>query len=99
MKPKHKHTPNPPRFFNLLRTRRKQLGLTQHDVAVLMGLASSAHISEYEHGGKSPSFLRLIDVSIILHEPRLDALFPDLYDHRRQQIIARRMSLQSNIDG
>lgn len=93
---KPKHTPTRSRLFNLFRTKRQQLGLTQHEVAVLMGLATAAHVSEYERG-HTPSLTRLIDLAIILHDPRLDALFPDLYEERRQRILALRMSLQPNI--
>jgi transcriptional regulator with XRE-family HTH domain len=95
MKHKQKHTLHLPRFFNLFRTKRKQLGLTQKDIASFMGLATPAHISEYERGGKAPSLPRLIEFAIILHEPRLDVLFPDLYEHCRQQIMTRRMRLEN----
>jgi transcriptional regulator with XRE-family HTH domain len=77
--------------------KRQQLGLTQQDIAHLMGVKSSAHLAEYERSHTTPSLIRLIDLSIILNEPRLDELFPALYAARHQQITARRISLDTGV--
>jgi transcriptional regulator with XRE-family HTH domain len=82
---------------NYLRTYRKRFGLSQREMAFLLGCASGAKISRYERNARRPSletllaYERIFDVSI-------RELFAGVYEkvaaitEKRARVLARRLS-------
>lgn len=74
---------------NRLRLYRKQSGLSQREVARLLGLDTSAPVSRYECGAKLPSLISALKLEIIYHTPAA-FLFEGLYQRLRGEIELRR---------
>ena len=61
-----------------LRRHRRAWGLTQQEVASLVGLQSAAHVSRIEHGKRPPSLEAALACQVIFGIPP-DAMFPQVY--------------------
>ena len=61
-----------------LRRHRRAWGLTQREIASLVGLRSTAHVSRIEHGKRPPSLEAALACQVIFGIPP-DALFPHVY--------------------
>jgi transcriptional regulator with XRE-family HTH domain len=68
----------PKRLVHHLRSYRKSIGLSQHELASLLGCRSGAKVSRYEHFKRVPSIQAGIAYEVIFHE-RLRSLFPGMY--------------------
>lgn len=72
---------------NHLRKLRKQMGLTQKEVASLLGFVATKRIILWEQGKAQPSLYNLFRLSIIYsvdpHE-----LYPEHYDELREQLLS-----------
>jgi transcriptional regulator with XRE-family HTH domain len=85
---------------NYLRSLRKRSGLTQDELAVLLGLASQATVSRYEITGILPIAEVLIRTEIVFGKP-LRELFPKAFREaedavmRRAKILAKDMERKS----
>jgi transcriptional regulator with XRE-family HTH domain len=65
-------------LHNYLRTYRKRAGLSQAEVAFLLGCHSGAKVSRYEHAARRPSLETVFAYEVILHTALRD-LFAGLY--------------------
>lgn len=65
------------RFYNRLKRYRRERGLTQKDVAYILGLKSSAMVSRWEHGECLPETLNALKMAAI-YETAVDAIYEDL---------------------
>ena len=79
----------PPHY---LRALRKQLPLTQDELALLLGLASQGMISRYEYHGTLPPTQALIRSEIVFGRPLAD-LFPQAYDDAEAIVLRRARTL------
>ncbi len=61
-----------------LRTHRRVWGLTQRELATLLGLKSTTHISRIENGKRAPSVESALACQVIFGIPP-SAMFPRLY--------------------
>lgn len=80
---------------NYLKTYRKRSGLSQEDVAFLVGLSSRAKVSRYEGGRRLPALQTLLAYEQVLGMPAQE-LFAGLNQQveretrRRAKVLARR---------
>jgi transcriptional regulator with XRE-family HTH domain len=88
--------PNPTkpvaRLQNYLRTHRRRFGLSQADVAMLLGAVSGTKVSRYENFTRMPGTLTILAFEIIFNQPASE-LFAGSYDAVRLAVQerARRM--------
>lgn len=71
---------------NHLRKFRKQMGLTQLEVAALLYFTSSKRIILWEQGKAHPGMLNLFKLSII-YQTLPHELYPDYYDELKESLI------------
>ena len=64
---------------------RKRLGLTQEQVAKLMGSKSSGYISRFENGKKLPTLTNALKLGLVLKCP-VEILFKERYKKIKQEI-------------
>ncbi|MFN0009568.1 MAG: helix-turn-helix domain-containing protein [Planctomycetota bacterium] len=76
---------------------RKRLGLTQAELAVLLGCAHRSKVSRYERGVRSPSLVTLIGFEIVFRAP-VAALYAGQYAKVREEIRARARRLSRKLD-
>ena len=69
-----------------VRTHRKVWGLTQQELATLVGLRSASHISKIEHGKLPPSFGVALACQVIFGLPP-SAMFPHVYSLREEEVM------------
>src|SRR3990172_10662490 len=79
---------------NYLRTYRKRAGLTQDEMAYLLGCRSGAKVSRYEHFTRQPNLKTVFAYQIIFHVPA-EKLFPGIY-HEIEDITLERAKLLSH---
>lgn len=86
------------RLPNYLHTHRKRLGMSQDDVAFLLGVQSRAKVSRNERFVHVPSLKTAFAYEIILQRPAQE-LFRGLYEQTEQEIVARakRLSARANV--
>jgi transcriptional regulator with XRE-family HTH domain len=77
---------------NRIRMLRKQSGLSQSDLAFLLGFTNPASVCLYELRSRIPSTDTMFALSIIFGKPP-EELFPDLYKEVEQLIYKRVYSL------
>lgn len=70
---------------NSLRSYRKDRGLSQRDVARLLGMSSSTIISRWERGRSLPSPINLFRLAAI-YSTMVDALYRDLAQIIRKEL-------------
>jgi transcriptional regulator with XRE-family HTH domain len=71
-------------LHNYLRTYRKRAGLSQVEVAFLLGCESGAKVSRYEHAARRPSLETIVAYEVIL-DAALRDLFAGLYHDVEKQ--------------
>jgi len=87
----------PHRLPNYLRAHRKRAGLSQKDVAFLLGCRVGAKVSRYERFAREPTLRAAIACEIIFHAP-VRELFAGIYEdvarltERRARQFARRLA-------
>jgi transcriptional regulator with XRE-family HTH domain len=69
------------KLHNYLRTYRKRAGLSQDEVAFLLGCHTAAHVSRYEHFHRTPSLRTVLAYQVIFH-----ALLRDLFGGEYQKV-------------
>lgn len=77
---------------NLLRRFRKAAGYSQKEAAQLLGLQSAASLSRWERGQRTPSIIRLLELSCLYSRLVNDLLRPQFLE-ARERIHARRKEL------
>ena len=71
---------------NCLPKYRRQKGLTQKEVAKILGLKTSSIISKWERGFSFPSVPSLLKLSA-LYGRQAEALFLDLYQKIKEEVL------------
>lgn len=79
-----------------LRTRRREWGLTQSELAKLLGCKNRTHVSRIENGKGTPS-TELAMACEIVFEHRLEELFPHLYRKVISRVHANFRALYSSL--
>lgn len=77
---------------NYLRSNRKRLGLSQDEVAFLLGNQSGATVCRYERFAREPSLATALAFEAILKRP-VSELFAGLYQKTEVQVAARAKAL------
>lgn len=77
-----------PRLRNYLFTHRKRSGLSQDEVAHLLGARGGAKISRYENFERDPSLRAALAFEAVFQKP-LRELFAGLYEEIEQEIAER----------
>ena len=82
---------------NYLRMHRKRMGLSQKDVAYLLGCRSGAKVSRYERFAREPTLRTAIACEAVFNTP-IRKLFAGVYEEveraveRRARVLARRLA-------
>lgn len=84
------------KYFNYAKTCRKKTGLSQNEVAYLLGLKSSHFISQTELGNEIPALSRCI-LYHILCDKQVDKIFPDLSEKFALDIFKRIAKLSKQL--
>src|SRR5882757_6701241 len=77
---------------NYLRSNRKRLGLSQDEVAFLLGAHSGSKVSRYEKFAREPSLATALAFEAIFQKPASE-LFAGLYEEVSQEVAARAKAL------
>ena len=84
------------RLPHYLKTCRKRVGLSQDDIAYLLGFESGAHVSRYERYRRSPGFRMALALCVIFQTPPRD-LFGGEYQKVEQDIRRRAKRLAGRL--
>jgi transcriptional regulator with XRE-family HTH domain len=76
------------KLSNYLRTHRKRIGLSQDEVAFLLGHGSIYAVSIHEHFHRAPQFHTLLAYLVILQQP-VHELFAGEYQKVEQAVVRR----------
>lgn len=87
----HEHMASP-QLPNYLRAHRKRLGLTQNEVAHLLGAAGAAKMCRYEKFARTPTLETALACEVIFKKP-VRELFAGLYQKTERKVAARAASL------
>lgn len=90
------HMKQQPRLNNYLRRYRKPSGLSQGDVAFLLGCKDAAQVSRYERNQRLPSLRVAIAYQFILGIP-LEELFPGIKEKVDKEATVRIEKLRSSL--
>ena len=85
------------RLQNYLRTHRRRQGLSQADVARLLGAASGTKVSRYENFTRMPGALTVFAFEIVFNQPASE-LFAGRYDAIRLAVQERARRLLKDFD-
>jgi transcriptional regulator with XRE-family HTH domain len=69
-----------------LRTHRRVWGLTQQELASLLGFESAAHVSRIENGKRAPTVESALACQVIFGIPP-SAMFPHAYDVVEERVV------------
>jgi len=83
-------------FHSYLRKRRRQYGLSQDDIAAILGVHSRSHVSMLESGDRRPSAEQIYLLDLLFGEGQ-NQLFPGLFTGARHEL-ARRLRLLLQAD-
>jgi transcriptional regulator with XRE-family HTH domain len=86
-----------PHLPNYLRAHRKRLGLSQDEIAYLLGAASGAKVSRYERFVRGASFETALACEAVFKRPASE-LFAGLYKKIEREVAARAAALAQRID-
>lgn len=78
---------------NYLRTHRKRTGLSQREIAFLLGVTSSSKVSRYEHFLRQPTLRTAFAYEIIFGVPAHE-LFAGIFQEVEAETLRRIQSLQ-----
>jgi transcriptional regulator with XRE-family HTH domain len=79
-----------------LRTERRKSGLTQLELAILVGLTGTGQISRHERAVDPPSLRTAISYEMVFRRP-LRELFPVLHDRLEHEVERRIKQLESQL--
>ena len=82
---------------NYLRSHRKRLGLSQDEVAFLLGTQSGAQVSRYEQFVREPSLATALACEVIFQRPASE-LLGGIYKEIEQQVAERAKALTYRTD-
>lgn len=86
----------PKKLDNYLRTHRKKLGLTQREVAFLLGCHSGAKVSRYERSARMPTLNVILAYEVIFQKPACE-LFAGVYDRAERKTMRNLRLLVSRL--
>lgn len=81
---------------NYLRTHRKRSGLTQEEIASIVGWTTGAVVSHYEWGRNAPSLQTALALGILFRVP-VAKLFSGIHEAMREETEARISKLESQL--
>ena len=81
---------------NYLRVSRRRSGLTQQELAEILGLISEWQISEHERSVGVPLFLTAVSYEIVFNVP-ISELFPGIYETVQTNIDSRLAELEARL--
>jgi transcriptional regulator with XRE-family HTH domain len=81
---------------NYLRTYRKKLGLTQREVAFLLGYHGAAKVSRHERSGRIPDLQAVFAYEAIFQKPARE-LFAGIYDRAERETLRKVRQLVSRL--
>jgi len=81
-------------ILNRLWKYRKENGLTQKDVAYVLGIKNASQISHWERGDKIPGTQNILKLSALYQRLPNDLLW-GLYEELREEVIARKKKLDN----
>lgn len=84
------------RAASYLRTHRRKYGLSQSDLANILGLVTELQISRHERSLTMPLFLTAISYEIVFQVP-LAELFPGIYETVRQNVEKRLAEIEERL--
>jgi transcriptional regulator with XRE-family HTH domain len=87
-----------PRLENYLRSYRKRAGLTQREVAFLLGCQNGAQVSRYEKRRRVPPLRTALACEAVFGAPVSD-LFNGLHERAGEEIQKRLLELRSRLQG
>jgi transcriptional regulator with XRE-family HTH domain len=82
-----------PRHPNYLRANRKRLGLSQHEVAYLLGVESGAKVCRHERFAREPCLEALLAYEAIFQRP-IRELFAGLFQRIEEKVVTRARKLR-----
>jgi len=82
---------------NYLRTNRMRLGLSQDEVAYLLGTESGTRVSRYEQFARDPGLRTALAYEAIFQRP-IRELFAGIYDEVEREVASRAKRLVLNTD-
>lgn len=82
---------------NYLKMYRKRSGLSQDELALLLGCKSGSKVSRYERCGRMPSLDTLIALELVFREPVCE-LFLGRYERVRKDVRRRAQRLSRKVD-
>ncbi len=85
------------KFLNYAKTCRKKAGLSQSEVAYLLGLKSPYFISQIEQCYENTALSRAISYQLLFGK-QLDRVFPDLSKHSALKTFRRISDLSTKLD-
>jgi transcriptional regulator with XRE-family HTH domain len=86
----------PPRAASYLRTHRKKYGLSQSELANILGLVTELQVSRHERSLTLPLFLTAISYEIVFQIP-IAELFPGVYETVRQNVEHRLAEIEERL--
>jgi transcriptional regulator with XRE-family HTH domain len=86
------HMAKPTKFSNYLRANRKRLGLSQEDVAYLLGADSGAKVCRYEQFVREPSLKTALACEAVFQKTTRE-LLPELYHKIARDVVKRAKAL------
>jgi transcriptional regulator with XRE-family HTH domain len=87
---------NTQRAGNYLRTQRKRSGMSQREVALLIGYEDDGQISRHERSQTIPSLVTALAYEVIFKES-ISALFPGIHEHVEGVIEKKLAELEENL--
>lgn len=72
-------------FHSYLRKKRRQYGLSQDDIATILGVYSRSHVSMLETGDRRPSAEQVYVLNLLFGDPD-EQLFPGLFTHAKAHL-------------
>ena len=85
------------KFKNYVRTHRRRAGLSQDEMAFLLGCKSPAKVSRYERFARQPSLETVLAYEAVFGTPARD-LFGGMYDKARAQVLSRARELSQSLE-
>jgi len=85
------------RLPNYLRTFRRRAGLSQEDVALLLGCTNGSKVSRYEQFARQPTLATALACAALFGVP-LRELFASMYDEAYEAVLARARSLVEQLE-
>src|SRR5580700_3162759 len=79
-----------------LRFLRKKSGLSQRDVARILGCVTPYQVSRHEHSAVSPNAQALFGYQVLFQQPAAD-IFPGLYDSVQSQVEERLVAFENEL--